>query len=1308
MSTARYYNPSDGRVYDLKYRGRKATSLRVNEGYELMHGWLLPPHLARLSQLYQELAGVEYVPPPSMSEEEAFRVSERLRTGAFNIQDVYERASPEDEPAALGSEAEPENPEAKLAEILREFEDEVRYDPEGPAAASAAEWLILLGQMTDDEWEAIRESAAAEKRERLNDFLDQLREAQEEDDLTQFLEEAAASLAPRDLGELVEAITVASEAPPDEEEGGASLVDRLKAIAQLIYTASRRGELPEELPVVPPLTMEDGAVLFLSTSPGTAPAAAVSAALENKASYTYYREYAVAIKGQLEWSAWENAPMRGGGIRGEPEEYVKDGRDISRGLVEHIENSFWRNVGYGEAMIGAFVPMEEPGDWEPMYHGEVNCFVRAALKHFTGAKKKKARRGHADPVETLMAFERAHHNSGVVPDDVWALEKPLGAKIRFFDVRGELLAQSDLPKEHRKCLDFVRHNGHCENKDEVPGFPALADRKGPMLTPLAPVYADGDDDHETFTLDDVYEQSERSESLFAGVQRRETAQILEYLAARNVTKDPSAMGRVWVVGREAIDGGGTIHRPATLNNELKAAALAEGEDEDAAALHVGGVQSWRFARWVQRSGISQAPAALVPVLEASQVEPRVWNVETSYELEGHYELDMRAAYLGCEDPDLGRAKSACEPYLRRFAMPGRGLAWAAVSDLSQVEAARGSFVRFASWQFAGPGYLTVYEEHLRRNGVMPTPLALALRDLGFLVSHRLSAVLTCYESAPALQFLDAQCRCEGPCEDRCKRRCEENKRLSHRFVGSCVKKPRNSLVVTDPAEAQYFYNILAKAGGRPRMTTVAGCSCIEYVDTRENVKYPHVRAYVLAYMHIAVLAKLKEHPDAVRVATDSLTVPGHAEMSAEPDKVPYGAWRVKTGPRAWNRCYYKPLVGALESGPPDEANLPPLPADLFTAPLTYYDGQGGAGKTTSAIRALSGWRVTVITKDWAGDIDATAKVEEAARAGCDTRGFTVDHYQRYWHLGYTGDKCEHSPACGKCLACVGWTPSLMGAASRRGALPDVIVWDEIGYVPPIHLRPILQYCLDKGVRVIAAADLLGQIRQYRDRGEGPPAAYQMLMEMGAASVFLDGDRRAKCPELRALKQRIWRSPESAQIAETVALLEARGRRGSAADALKKWHPRSHVLVSTKNEGSQIQKLLLEEHARCYRDHAVPMRFSPPREARKLHPPGSMVPVPGFLCDAEEEVPAIVGTRVWVDYDAAMRYLRTEKRPLWVYDGWQTVHRAQGLTLGCPTDEYDPDYAVIIVSWGLGADWNKNATYTAVSRAAHLDQLYWVD
>ncbi len=1008
---------------------------------------------------------------------------------------------------------------------------------------------------------------------------------------------------------------------------------------------------------------------------------------------------------EVEWEEWKNLPLRG--IKGKTNaKMILPAEKITRGLIEYIifrgiralgEHSI--SKGYNmTAILGAFARMEKPGPWHPMKDGEINCFVVAAIEHL---KKRKKRRGHKDPVQILREFGEEKKDTGVKPEDVYHLESMVELKFKFWDWCGNLIGESP-PKDGKqyKVVNLVRHNGHCFDRDAFPEFPDIKE----VITPKEFGWHTGLSDHKLLELTGASGKDIKVDGKLLG---RVQSSLFKYLKAKGKV---STGARVWAVGTEVITSDGVLCRDLSMSIALN---LAEIEEErldptadDCAERHVGGPSSYRFKFWKRRNGLKRVADKFASDMVDAMVEARVWNSKEQYDVKQVYELDLKAAYLGCEDPSEGRSNSACEPYLLKYRMPhaDSGMKWYRATNLKQAENIPGSFVRFATWELQGHEFVScVIGKHLKEKGIIPTPLAIALRDLGYLRTHTLSAIAVPFEAAPLLKFLDAYTEYaydpnlneddnKDLSEEHYQRR-EKNKELSRHFVGKCVAPNRRSVLFTDRNEAIHYNNLFMEEGKQPSMIEGDGMWNLSYNDG--HVKYPHVRAYVLAYMHIAVIAKLVEHPDAVRVACDALTIPGQMEKHPAPDNVKYGVWRVKSEPHEWESFR---VMHSFDNDIHEYAeDLPKLPEDgLADAPLIYLDGQGGSGKTCAAIRSLSGLNVVVLGKDHIGVRDLKKKILEAKEEGTIVTGWKTGTYQKILHIGYSNEECPQKPACKKCISCLGWNGKLMGAARRGAGLPDYLIWDEVGFVHAKFFRPILEYFRDRQVRVICAADILGQIRQFRDRSPEEPENHKILLELGAKVIFKDGDMRAKCPKLRSLKKSIWRQPDEDQISGTSAALREIKRAGKFDQALAEWNPKAMFAVSTRAQGACLQKRLLEEHVKRFPTELMPMRLKLTREQKMARKKGDMVFMPGNL---DEKIKAVVGTRIWVEPKVALHYLKTGRNKIWVYDGWRTLHSLQGLTI-----EEDQ---LFVIAEGLDGNWNRNACYTAVSRVRYLHQLYWV-
>lgn len=75
---------------------------------------------------------------------------------------------------------------------------------------------------------------------------------------------------------------------------------------------------------------------------------------------------------------------------------------------------------------------------------------------------------------------------------------------------------------------------------------------------------------------------------------------------------------------------------------------------DKARLSMGGALSYRFHKWLARENIKPTPEKFRAQWKASQLESKIWNTSDSQAGKRfHHHLDMRAAYLSCEDSCMG-------------------------------------------------------------------------------------------------------------------------------------------------------------------------------------------------------------------------------------------------------------------------------------------------------------------------------------------------------------------------------------------------------------------------------------------------------------------------------------------------------------------------------------------------------------------------------------------------------------------------------------------------------------------------------
>ena len=940
--------------------------------------------------------------------------------------------------------------------------------------------------------------------------------------------------------------------------------------------------------------------------------------------------------------------------------YSKDAITPDEILV--LINKTWAalNTSGLEGFILLFVPIYLPIDWSPMRTGEINCVASALLEALAG---RKTRRGHRSYKDIILEWNKKFIDTGAHPNDIWSIERELECKISFTDFDGNVIASSGWnPSSKTKHLYLVRHNAHCYTS--IPIFPSKNVRDPSIIT------------SEWNPHSDEHEQS--------------------MLAKLAISLSPTEIA--WVVKSDLVLNDGKILRSQKSHQLLIDAADIESGPHDEALKTIGGVQAYRFKKWIERNNIKPTHPRAINIWGSASVECAVWQRKEKYLGSNYVELDMTGAFLACEDPSLGRTTGPAQNYVSKFKMP-TGSEWrlGAVTSIDECRNLPGSAVQFSSWKFAGHPYLSLFSDHLAKGKWMPTPLAVALVDLGFLVRHELRAVafdgFASQEPLKFLNFFHTTLKSH-----------RENKDLSRKFIGNCAKNTTRSIIVSDTKEADYIYGILLKQGSSPKKVGSSPC-VISYTDMGSVPSHQHIRAYVLAYNHINLLYELKKYPNAVRIASDSITIPKSASPTT--DLAPYwaipaGLWRIKSQPRWWasGHTYWG---NANPSGAFTHPHATFPPPDLLV-PLTYNSGGAGVGKSSGRIHDLRGQHVVCLGKDWENVRELASKIDAEKASGGDMSKFSATTWHSFFKAGCPPDNCQE--VCGKCLFCTGWTPDRMGDARRGSGLPDFLLIDEAGFINAKYLLPILKYCMSKGVCVVIMADLEGQMPQFHDRDPTRKTLVHIAIEsLGASELVSSTDYRSLCPDLKYLKKNIWKTPDDTQKSQTLSALPDHAKT-SLHEALKVWDPRDIFAVTTRAIGAKIQIALLQEHQKRFPREPVPMRFSPPQTSRAEFCHHQEVPLPGYLVDINhpKTVPAYVGTRVLIPFDEALWYMNNEPNPIWVYDGWKTISALQSKTIDICTD-YWPK--LFIMDEGLGGVWNRNATYTAISRVRHLHQLHWV-
>jgi hypothetical protein len=971
---------------------------------------------------------------------------------------------------------------------------------------------------------------------------------------------------------------------------------------------------------------------------------------------------------------WDRSgiPIDGDKVRARP------GRLLTAGRLEYLDARTWEGApGYVRAVLYALVPSEgavatpESAAWLNMHEGG-NCVVNLVREALRGRPAPGPRRVAYEA--TLDQFAARFAETGVGHKELAEMCRVLRVRIVTCDIDGNVLweprnKQGAPVAGHHQTIKIYRQGAHAYGTPpKIPTPTAAAEYPCP--------------------------KREDGKPLDPEVLR---AAQLDFLRARRAA---GALDRAWCLGAEVVDESGTVWRPAGYSLQLVdtlaahygvdardfatahevAAAFdqplaAERLSADGLPLRLGGASAFRFQQWLARNGIGRLSAPHAALWREASVEARVWN--SAAPVAGTRLIDMSAAYLGCGATGQGVAKAWAD----RFGFPEAAQHEFAVAGLAEVRDQAGA-VRVARWALAADAPDAIAKTvaaHLAESDWMPIPLAAYLADTG-LAALEVDRALVSFGRLAGLRFpgRDHAVACVGSCSRR---------------------RRRHSLITADPAEAAHYVRQhdaadAARPEGEPRANAIVrergGLFEVEW-HAGDLSDRSHIRAYVLAYCHIAVFDAIRQFApgdlayvcvDGLRLAPGVAVPPGvpmaeardgawhwaggrmpvHDADSAK--RPPPGLWRAKDeGARyAWLAAHA--AVGAREGAARGaaEARPPLLDAELATSPFTFLDGQGGSGKSYRVARAFEGRRLTMLFPTL-----------ELMRAMADSRevnphAFPCDTFHRFFHVG-DADR---------------WAPETMGRAR-----PDVVFIDEVGMIPLPLLQKVVAWLRGVRAQVVLAGDPTGQLQSI-DGGAGNGAAMLEWLRAEARVVEMRTDfRAAGCPALQELKRAMWRQPD-ALGAFRAAVAGGAVASMTVAQAGEAWRPGDLFLAATRAARGAMGALVAARLAAA--GAPVALRFAPADHLRAQYrrkKSGALATAPHPATGAPTPVHA--GTRVEVPAGTAW------SPDLWEPAAASTVHSAQGQTVRAP-------HRVFIIDAALGADWFAGGAYVAVSRAQNIGQV----
>ena len=507
----------------------------------------------------------------------------------------------------------------------------------------------------------------------------------------------------------------------------------------------------------------------------------------------------------------------------------------------------------------------EPGPMlAPKEDGEfVNCFVRYVVSHF---QNKMTRAG-----------------SGLTPKRRRILER--------FDKK---LADTGCKKEDMLALDKTStkvvvpcHNNHAWA--DIPTDPPKVERVHFLDEPAEQALS---------AIVTSYGHKAKTTAAQKTLDKK-TRKILVAFAARAI---PSTT-RLWLCGQSLVGSDGSLWRSRSAAHAIDKAFEAETcaspqddlpkelEEEYHKATHsMGGATAYRFGKWLSKEDIRPIPEKFRTAWKAAQVEAKVWNSEDATAGTGeHHHLDMRAAYLACEDSPMGGVGNAID-LVREYGFPTSIMRRGNCEGVPLCDVLRlTGAIQLSAWEFAPnthPHTVGRVGEHLGENeGWITTPELRDLLDSGDMVAETAREIIYSVGVKPCIQF---------PASD-----------LAVLFVGKCARHgDESSLLLRNSNEAAFLCNTL---GGTDRLLNFEKADNVHYIkfrDGRTRAQWFHIRAFVLAYTNVALRRMLRRFPqeEVPRVCTNAIYAKALTDKVTDvlvEDHPKYGQWRNKRPGYEW-------------------------------------------------------------------------------------------------------------------------------------------------------------------------------------------------------------------------------------------------------------------------------------------------------------------------------------------------------------------------------------------------------------------------
>lgn len=934
----------------------------------------------------------------------------------------------------------------------------------------------------------------------------------------------------------------------------------------------------------------------------------------------------------------------------------------------------------------ALTEMKDPAQAGPFWHTDdeakwVSALMNCVSRHVEATLMGPAKAGQPpkglsrERAAFLKQMDKRVAGKGCTLKDLDDMEKGLKVLITVKAVTGCVIRESKRKSKWSK-VEFIGHNFHA--------FPSAL--TFPDLTKVKVLTFDPDKD---FKRDDRKRTEVEEKKYRAAADKRADKMIWEIAAA-------SKAARVWFIGPHAlVTSEGIMFKTEqthwALDSRIRDEVgwceadqydapdeiVAKYDERAAEAKPCVSVMAYDYKRFRHHNGLSKTRADRCDMWRAACVEHKVWDASEMPTTESLFQIDMRACF-----PSFATPTNEAYPYYLEFGWTTRdvGLHFSvnAEVDAKRPEMNLPGLAEVTAWRFHDglheyiPG---LFGEHFSTKKWTPIALLAYMLREGILDMLAVGNVYLVSEDKKSRESV------WWPAENRPGKSTQNTAR---EMLGYMTRHPQSTTVfIRDLGEADYVIKQLVE---EKRFSTteqrpdIVGKLIHYHDDGAPRATYVHARASFLAYAHIALLKMLvRFEPTRVyRVVTDALYLPEDGkklpDVGIKPaggrtvaDHCKWGEWRVKpvltkfepAKIRHWDIALLregKNTTDAKEVYPPYETEF----AHLMRNQVTYVYGQGGNGKTTSAVRAFKG-RSSVVVLAPTNLLAANHHTEHG--------GVLTSTYHMYLHI-----------SCGMAR----WSPHVM--REKQSQYHDIVIWDEICLVPTSIILPTLNYLINRGSKVILCGDP-GQLPPHKEKHgaveDGTESFHNRVMSGVDPRIvphLVEQDYRAKTEELKALKVRMWMQPEKIQQKEMRAFIPPT----TYDEFLEAWNPADRIVCPSNALCNKFANEVMAIHRDGYPDSPLRIVYGPEeRKAGAAPPPGSL--------DLAEDAKIYKGTVAHIP-------LPEEGEPLpedWDNGQTTTGHSMQGTQVLNPAKLW-------IVDEGYG--WTTNYAYTVVSRVQDHEQL----